>query len=258
MTLRRAIVVGALGIAVAATLAAGAMASRGAFGGCGIPVRRDCLRVLFIGNSYTSVNDLPGTFAALARSGGLAVEVASVAPGGQTLGGHAADPDVARTIAGTRWTAVILQEQSQIPAALELRDTVMAPAVATLVAMIRADGAVPYLLETWAHRDGWPERGLDRTAMQAAIDATEETVGGSQAIVVVPAGQAWEQATTTLPAIELRQSDGSHPTPAGTYLTAAVVYRTLTGRSPVGLGETGGLSSADAAALRAVAERPVP
>lgn len=41
-----------------------------------------CLRILFIGNSYTFYNDLPGTFAELARAGGHQVEVQMVANGG--------------------------------------------------------------------------------------------------------------------------------------------------------------------------------
>jgi hypothetical protein len=43
--------------------------------GCGLPMdSAPCTRVLFIGNSYTSVNDLPSVFANLARSGGHRVE----------------------------------------------------------------------------------------------------------------------------------------------------------------------------------------
>ena len=40
-----------------------------------------CLRVLFIGNSYTSVNDLPATFAALARAGGHPIQTGMVCSG---------------------------------------------------------------------------------------------------------------------------------------------------------------------------------
>ena len=50
----------------------------------------------------------------------------------------------------------------------------------------------------------------------------------------------------------------AHPTTAGTYLAACVFYATLVGRTPVGLGATGGLSPADAAALQAVAAASIP
>jgi len=52
-----------------------------------------CMRVLFLGNSYTYVNDLPSTFAQLARSAGRPVEVAMVANGGETLTQHAASSE---------------------------------------------------------------------------------------------------------------------------------------------------------------------
>jgi hypothetical protein len=244
----------AVAILAAGTLAAGWFAL--AANGCGLPQDPSCLRVLFIGNSYTSVNDLPGTFARLARSGGRRVEVASIAPGGAFLADHAASTEVASTIGGRGWTAVVLQEQSELPAATDLVETRIVPPAATLVARIDTAGARPWLLETWAHRDGWPDRHLDRAAMQAAIDATYRELAGRLGATVVPAGEAWARALREAPAIALWQADGSHPTAAGTYLAACVLYASLVGRSPAGLAETGGLSSADAALLQRIAAEP--
>jgi hypothetical protein len=75
-----------------------------------------CSRVLFLGNSYTYVNDLPITFARLAQSGGHSVEVGMVANGGETLSQHAAAADDAGKISSQRWSYVVLQEQSDTPA----------------------------------------------------------------------------------------------------------------------------------------------
>jgi hypothetical protein len=247
------VALGVLAVLAIVLVAAGAMALAR---GTGCAAATSCLRVLFIGNSYTSMNDLPGTFASLVRSGGGAVEVSMIAPGGAFLSDHAASADVAKAIAGTAWTAVVLQEQSLAPAAPETRDGEMAPAAATLVAAVRQARAHSYLLETWAHRDGWPERGLDRAAMQDAIDAAYRDVAAQTGASVVPAGEAWDRALHDAPAIDLWQEDGSHPAKAGTYLVACVLYASLTGRSPEGLAETGGLSSADAAALQRIAAAP--
>src|SRR5438105_1158267 len=49
-----------------------------------------CTRVLFIGNSYTFVNNLPDVFADLAASAGRRVDTGLVAAGGWTLARHAA------------------------------------------------------------------------------------------------------------------------------------------------------------------------
>jgi hypothetical protein len=129
----------------------------------------------------------------------------------------------------------------------------MLPAAGVLADQVRAAGATPYLLETWAHRDGWLEMGQDHAAMQAAINAAYGDVGARTGSIVIPAGEAWTAALAEAPAIPLWQDDGSHPALAGTYLAACALYIALTGQRPEGLAETGGLPAADAAALQAAA-----
>ena len=70
--------------------------------GCGFP-GTTCTRVLFIGNSYTSVNDLPGTFTALAWAGGHRVQTDALDEGGWTLAQHLAAPETATALDGHRW-----------------------------------------------------------------------------------------------------------------------------------------------------------
>jgi len=212
-----------------------------------------CLRVLFVGNSYTQVNDLPGTFAALARAGGHKVEVGIAAEGGQTLSGHTTSANTQSQLAG-RWDVVVLQEQSQFPSVAWSRDNEMAPAARTLVDKIRAAGARPLLFSTWAHRDGWPEQALTQASMQAAIDAAYLSIGGQLGVGVVPVGEAWTAALAAEPGVALWQDDGSHPTAAGTYLAAAVFYAALFGDDPVAAGKGSGAPSVDGGpALAAIA-----
>jgi len=52
---------------------------------------------------------------------------------------------------------------------------------------------------------------------------------------VIPVGRVWEKVRSIRPDIQLFDKDGSHPSPAGTYLTACVVYTVLSGKSPIGL-----------------------
>jgi hypothetical protein len=211
-----------------------------------------CTRVLFLGNSYTYVNDLPSTLARLAASGGHRVETAMIAPGGAFLADHAADPAVGTAIAGTRWTAVVIQEQSERPASTA-EWNLFIPAANRLAAMTAGDGARPLLLETWAHRDGWPELHMDYTAMQAAIDRGYREASAQTGARVVPAGEAWQRAVTAALPVALWQDDGSHPAPAGTYLAACVLYQSLFGESPAGLGDHEGLPDDVAAKLQAIA-----
>jgi hypothetical protein len=220
---------------------------------CAFAPAAQCTRVLFIGNSYTYVNDLPGTFARLAASGGHRVETAMIAPGGAFLSDEVANPDTATTIAATSWTAVVLQEQSERPASASEASAMFLPAASRLAAMAVADGARPLLLETWAHRDGWPEMRQDYAAMQTAIDQAYAAASAQSGAAVVPAGEAWQRVLARDPTIALWQDDGSHPAPAGTYLAACALYQTVFGTSPVGLSDHEGLPDSMAAELQQVA-----
>src|SRR5579871_2529833 len=76
---------------------------------------RQTVRVLFIGNSYTYVNNVPRLVEAIASSlPGPCVESAMIAIGGASLAGHWETDSVARRIREGRWTSVVLQDQSQL------------------------------------------------------------------------------------------------------------------------------------------------
>ena len=225
---------------------------------CSPFARGECVRVLFLGNSYTYVNDLPAVFRHLARAGGRNVETGMVANGGETLAQHAASPESLAAIRSPTWRFVIIQEQSEIPAITSARASEMVPAAETLVGDIRAAAATPVLLDTWAHRDGLPGTNLGYAGMQAAIDEGYAELGGALGVLVVPAGPAWAATLRIDPSTALWQADGSHPSPAGTYLVACVLYARLFDASPVGIPETAGLSSELARSLQAVAAQYLP
>jgi len=230
----------------------GAMVGARAVDNACLPLAGPCERVLFIGNSYTYVNDLPAVFRHVARAAGHAVVTGIVANGGETLEGHASSTETTAEIA-QGWQVVVLQEQSEIPSVASIRQQAMYPAVRELVALIRTQGGSPVLLQTWAHRDGWSDNGLDYAAMQAGIDAGYREIGAELGVQVAPAGDAWQRAQSGLADAGLWQADGSHPTVAGTYLAACVLFAEIFGASPVGISSTEGLSDAGARALQEVA-----
>jgi hypothetical protein len=217
-----------------------------------------CPRILFLGNSFTYVNDLPATLSALAQAGGHPIDASSVASGGETLAQHLAAPDTTAALSGSHWEDVIVQEQSQIPSVAAVREQEMYPAARTLIARIRALSASPFFMETWAHRAGWPEQGLSSyESMQAGIDAGYLGIAQELRVPLAPAGDAWLAVTRQRPDIVLWQDDGIHPTVAGTYLAASVLYATLFRQSPVGLSFTDGLPSDVAGFLQAIAGHTV-
>ena len=163
-----------------------------------------CPRVLFIGNSYTFVNDLPGTFAALAKAGGHPVQTGMAAPGGWTLAQHLNSADTLAALQSSKWDFVVLQEQSEIPAVESDRSREMYPAAAALVQKIRQTGAQPIFFLTWAHRDGWPENNLpDYESMQLQINQGYMTIANQLITPVAPVGYAWLTAWFQNPQLDL-------------------------------------------------------
>jgi hypothetical protein len=213
-----------------------------------------CPRILFIGNSYTYVNDLPGLFARLAGAGGHPVEVATDAEGGWSLADHVNSSATLNKIILSKWNFVVLQEQSEIPAIGQSRTGEMYPAARILVRRIEDDGAAPILFLTWAHRDGWPENGL-RTYedMQFQIDQGYLGIAQELNAPVAPVGAAWLTAHQQYPQLNLWQDDGSHPSEAGTYLAACVFYAVIFHQTPAGLSYVAGLPKDTAEQLQAVA-----
>ncbi|HYA00090.1 MAG TPA: DUF4886 domain-containing protein [Candidatus Binatia bacterium] len=225
--------------------------------GCTLPIG-GCTRVLFIGNSYTSVNDLPSTFANLAWAAGHRVDTQALDAGGTTLEDHVEDSATATALRSERWNFVVLQDQSQMPALASTRASETDPAAANLVGMVRNQGARPLLYLTFAHQNGWPEMGLpDYTSMQAAIDDGYLEVAGRLGVGVVPVGDAWEAVEEGPSPPQLWQADGSHPTVSGTYLAACVFYAAIFMTSPAGLGYDDGLPAGEAGSLQRVAASTV-
>ena len=77
----------------------------------------------------------------------------------------------------------------------------------------------------------WARRGAKESEASKIFDAYEY-IGHELDLTVAPAGLAWKEAHRRLRTLDLHIYDASHPTEAGSYLTALVIYTTLTGRNP--------------------------
>jgi hypothetical protein len=199
---------------------------------------RDTLSVFFLGNSYTYFNNLPGILEGISEGlHGPRVIADSHTHGGYTLRRHLDDGHLpgafgTRGADGPGWDVVVLQEQSSLATTTDtLTGDLGSPdqfqgAVRDLGTVVRRLGATPALYMTWAKKR-WPNQ----------LDEISEAYRGVAAEVdspVAPVGAAWAVVIDQRPDLELFVADGSHPTPAGSYLAACVIYATLTGESPVG------------------------
>jgi hypothetical protein len=206
------------------------------------------LRILFIGNSYTYVNDLPKMLAALAEAGKQRPVVsARETPGGCSLEKHWKDGKALKKIQAGPWDYIVLQEHSLRPLTDRPK---MFEYAAKLEAEIKQHKAKTLLYQTWA-RQNTPER-------QPELSKAYLDLGKQLGARVVPVGMAWEQALKEDPKRALHSKDKSHPSPAGTYLAACVFYATLYGKSPEGLpGRVAGLDDTEARRLQAAAWQTV-
>ena len=221
---------------------------------CGRATAGPALRILFIGNSYTYTNDLPGMFARLACAGGHKVETGMIAEGGWTMVDHVNSTQTQARIKEQKWDLVILQEQSEIPAIKSTRGKTMYPAVRVLVNRIREVGAQPMLFMTWAYRDGLTgSTNLSFEAMQNQLYWGYVRIANELNIPYAPVGLAWQRARSQANPLDLWQSDGSHPNEQGTYLAACVFYQAIFHQSPLGLSYTAGLPPEAAKTLQALA-----
>jgi hypothetical protein len=219
-------------------------------------------RVLFIGDSFTYINNLPAVFGSLARAGHHSVRTEEIAGAGESLARHVESRDATRALRSARWSIVVLQEQSQIPASALLRQTEMKRPARQLADMIREAGAQPMLFLTWAERYGWPANGLvNYWQMQSAVEDGYLMVARELHAEIAPVGYAWAATLQRERRADrhagLWRQDGTHPTVRGTYLAACVFYAAIFGETPVGLSYHYSLLGEEAAKLQRVASEIV-
>jgi hypothetical protein len=210
------------------------------------------LKVVFIGNSLTFVNDLPSVLTKVAASASPAWTISAGQnhlPGGSSLSsnwlsgtGTNRGNEALDLITKVKPDLVVLQDQSSGP------DLSKYPEL--WHAWIHGNGARTVLFMTWGKGD------FGGTLFKQTADTLESQynkAGAQVGATVAPVGTAWKRHYAKS-ALKLHGGDALHPSPHGTYLTALVFFSTLTGQAPTGL-STGGLniSAADAKELQQTA-----
>ena len=206
------------------------------------------LSILFIGNSLTSVNDLPKTLSDIAKSLGDTVNYDAYDPGSYTFKQDTTDQTALSKIKSQPWNFVVLQEQSELPA---LQDSRVANEVLPYARELNQDvhdadpATKTVFYETWGYQNG-DSQYCESTptlcsyaAMQNQLIKSYKAMAQKNSVLLAPVGEAWQIVRQTHPEINL-YIDDRHPTPAGTYLAACVFYITLfkkdvTGASPLTL-----------------------
>jgi hypothetical protein len=198
------------------------------------------VRILFVGNSFTSRNNLPGLLKGLAAARGIAIEHKLISAGGASLRQHLNAGKALDEIASGGFDTVVLQEQSTLPIKSpdRFRDSARDFGEA-----ITAAGARTALYLTWARRNA-PET---QRALTAAYGGAATELGAT----LIPVGMVWERFLATHDEPALHDADNSHPALAGSYLAACVFLIALLDEDPVGIdAPVKGLDDRTAAFLR--------
>ncbi len=201
-------------------------------------------KILWIGNSYTSVNNLPLLFHDLALSGGDSVIYDGSLAGGFTFNSQSTYAPTIQKIYSQQWDYVVLQGQSQEPSFPPFQvQTETFPYAAKLDSLIHDNDSCTQTVfyMTWGKKygdqsncAGYPVLCTFDGVTDRLRDSYLQMANDNHALTA-PAGMAWHASWHTDTLINLWQSDNSHPNMAGSYLTACVFYSTIFRKSPVGL-----------------------
>lgn len=189
--------------------------------------QKDTIRILFVGNSYTSVPNMPQLVSQISDSTKVKLITSRSTAGGATLSDHWNGEKELKTkdaICTGLYNKVVIQGHSL--ETIENKNDFLKYSK-LLCSLVRESGAKPYFYVTWA-RQNTPQTQdtITKIYQQAAKENNCE-------IIVV--GEAWKLARSLKPEINLFMPDGSHQSDLGAILTASLFVGKFSGELPLKL-----------------------
>ena len=216
-------------------------------------------KVLFLGNSYTYVNNLPQIIADAALSVSDTLIFDSHTPGGYKLLQHATNTISQSKIMAGGWDHVVLQGQSQEAITNESDFYLGAENLNTLIKQYNPC-SVPMLYMTWGRQNGdalnCPNIPIMCTyeGMDTTIKRDYLTIANWLRTEISPVSVVWKYLRYNYPTINLYQLDESHPSAEGSYAAACCFYATIFKKDPTLITFNFGLNPTDAAIIRNAAK----
>ena len=227
---------------------------------------RDSVAVLFLGNSYTEVNNLPRLVQNVAASAGKYVYYQANTPGGANLGNHLTNGSLT-FMNNYEWDVCVLQDQSQLPSFPDgdLRYYHFWENAAQLVNEFYSrfpEGEVMFYM-TWGRKNGdaanaqfFPPLGTYE-GMDSMLFMRYMMLRDSNDASVSPVGRLWHYLRDNNPDIELYSGDESHPSLAGSYAAACSFYTMLFEDDPMHITSDEGVDPREADIIRSAAKTVV-
>lgn len=194
------------------------------------------IKLLFIGNSYTQMNEMPSLLQKMVSRSGKNSIIERSTESGASFKDHSERADMYDAIKSRKWDYIILQgysrELSYTPGYI---DTETVPYLNKIMDSIHASNACTTVLffMTWGYENGFLDREEVNTyeKMADSIKRGYRYVGSLYNAPVVPVGMVWKSAKQKK-GVGLYASDGAHPNIKGSYLAACTFYHVLFNELP--------------------------
>ncbi len=173
------------------------------------------IRVLFLGNSHTRLNDVPGMVKLLAETDGANHRLAVSSLIDANLDALARRGESFATLGAGKFDVVVLQG-AMVSSSHKYKYS-QKSAIDLATAARKAGARVLLYAE-------WPRRGWDET--EYTLDVYRQIAAASKA-EIVPVGRVWDRVLAASPKLELWNPDGNHASPSGSYLAACSLYSAI-------------------------------
>lgn len=201
-------------------------------------------KVLFVGNSVTFVADIPSKFGDYARSKGYKLDVTAATQGGIGL---TELYDGYTDIISNYYDCIVMQENAATYIDMGDYDKFLRGANEIIASVKKHNpNVVAYIRQTW----GYTSTPKDR--MKERYELAEKVAKASKSYII-PDGKAFDASMTKYPSIQLF-GDERHQNEEGAYLSAATIFKVVSGESPVGSKYYAGVDKNDAIKLQKIAD----
>lgn len=194
--------------------------------------------MLFIGNSFTFMNNMPFMFRDIAVAKGKKIYVDTVVEGGKDFNFHAHNPETYAAIKSRKWDYIIVQGHSNELAQPEsVIDKNSLPYARQIVDSIHASNPCTQVLlyMTWGYKFGNPKWSAIASyePMQERIESQYLRFADLLDARLSPVGAVWKTIRASHPALNLYYTDNIHPSYAGSYVSACTFFASIFGESPL-------------------------
>ena len=193
------------------------------------------IKVLFIGNSFTHMNEMPKMLQKMADKAGKEVIIERNTQSGGSFEIHSKRQDMYEAIKKRKWDYVILQGFSrELTHTREHIDSASVPYINQITDSIYANNPCTNVMfyMTWGYDNGFLDREEINTyeKMADTIEKGYMYLGEIYDVPVVPVGMVWKQVKLNSK-IDLYAPDRAHPSKNGSYLVATTFYNAIFGES---------------------------